>query len=45
MRLMVVIMLYDFIQVLNIKRKHYTEDDYFLLIIYLLQFLYYKGRN
>jgi hypothetical protein len=29
MILMILIMLYDFIQVLNIKRKHYTKDDYF----------------
>jgi hypothetical protein len=24
------IMLYDFMQVLNIKRKHYTKNNYFL---------------
>jgi hypothetical protein len=33
---------YDFMQVLNIKRKHYTKDEYFpkqilFTIIYLLQ--------
>jgi hypothetical protein len=35
-------MLHDFMQVLNIKRKHYTKDDYFsthtlFSTIYLLQ--------
>jgi hypothetical protein len=38
-------MLSGFIQVINIKRIHYTKMIIFLLIIYLLQFLYYKGRN
>jgi hypothetical protein len=42
---MILIMICDFLQVLNIKRKHYTKDGFFVLIIYLLHFLYYKGRN
>jgi hypothetical protein len=39
------IILYDFMQVLNIKRMHYTKNEYFLSIFYLLQFIYSMNRN
>jgi hypothetical protein len=35
-RYMNLFMLYDFMQVLNIKRMHYTKNEYFLSIFYLL---------
>jgi hypothetical protein len=36
MQIMDLIMLSDFMQVLNIKRKHSTKNEYFLSIINLL---------
>jgi hypothetical protein len=35
----------DFIQILNIKRKHYTKNDYFLGIFNLLQEQKLNHRN
>jgi hypothetical protein len=36
MRFLVLIMLYDFIQALLSKSKHYTKNDYFLGVFNLL---------
>jgi hypothetical protein len=39
------IMFYDFMQVLSLKRKHPTKNDYFLGIFNLLYIIYCKYRN
>jgi hypothetical protein len=44
MRFMDPTMVYDFIKILHIKGSYSTEYDYFQLISYLLQFIYYKDR-
>jgi hypothetical protein len=40
MRFMNLIMLYDFMEVLNIKMKHYTKMIIFLGTFNLLEFIY-----
>jgi hypothetical protein len=36
---MIIIMLYDFIQVLNIKRNHYTKINFFTHILFTVIYL------
>jgi hypothetical protein len=42
MKFMNLIMLFDFIRALHLKRSYSTKDYHFLLILYLLQFNYCK---
>jgi hypothetical protein len=43
MRFMDLIMIFDFIQVLNILRKHYTKNEYFCMhILFTTIYLLYK---
>jgi hypothetical protein len=45
MQFIILILLYDFMQVLNSIGKHYTNNKHFPKHILFLQFIYYKNIN